>query len=125
MAIAVFVDGGSKGWGEMGEGQGGCEGKGEGNKAARAARAKEGKRASTRAAKGDKGSRAAIGVIRMVVAAFDGGGGNCNLCQRRRQGGRVTWARANKCTRVRARADKGRGHKDNKREGGMGAGLTG
>jgi hypothetical protein len=87
---------------------------------ARATMAREGKRARARAANGGNGDHAAIGFVVMAVTAFDGGGGDCNLCQRRRQGGRVTRARADKGARVRARADKEQGHNNNKREGGGG-----
>jgi hypothetical protein len=47
---------------------------------ARVVMGREDKRARVRAANGGSGGHAAIGVLVMVVAAFDGSGNNCNLC---------------------------------------------
>jgi hypothetical protein len=107
----------ARGKSDMGKGQGGREGEGEGNKDGKVAMAREGKRAKTRAANVCNGGCAAIRVVVMVVVAFNGGSGNCDLCQQQRRGERVTWARVDKGARVRARADKGQGHSDNKKEG--------
>ncbi len=49
-------------------------------RAVMAAIAREGKRARARAANSGNGGHVAIGVIIMAVVAFDGSGGNCNLC---------------------------------------------
>jgi hypothetical protein len=69
----------ARGKGDMGNGRGGHEGKGEATKAARVVMAREAKRERAKAAISGNGSYLVIGVIVMAVAAFDGGGGDCNL----------------------------------------------
>ncbi len=58
----------------------GVRGRTRATRAGRAAMAREGKRARARAANGGNGGHVAIGIVVMAVAAFDGSGGNGDLC---------------------------------------------